>query len=216
MLGPGIADLTVGLVTDQKDLVPKGRAFGAQNIAQPLHTGAGIRHAAGVVGRVDQHRSHRFVQHLLQLVKIRLKGFSVGRHNLQHGIQPRHIGAVLGKIGRKGKHLLPRSYHRAQGVCQRTGSAGGGKNMLCFIGKAKTPRTAFGHSPAKIRVSLIGAIAVQRHGFFFGQQLLHGRRKRRRTGHAGIAQTVIEHIFIADLSAALFAVHENLADHGFL
>ena len=65
---------------------------------------------------------------------------------------------------------------------------------------------------AEARVALTGAVAVEGDRLFLGQQGLHGFGELVRAGDAGVAQRVVEHVLIADLGGALFAVHEGLAD----
>ena len=94
----------------------------------------------------------------------------------------------------------------------RTGSTGGGEDVLLLIGQAEGLCQMGRHVGAETGVALAGAVAVQVHRFLVGQQVLHGGGKFRRAGHAGVAQRVIEHILISDLCGTLFAVHEGLAD----
>ena len=93
-----------------------------------------------------------------------------------------------------------------------TRRTGGGEDVLLLIGQAKGLCQVRCHIGAEARVALTGAVAVKGDRLFLGQQGLHGFGELVRAGDAGVAQRVVEHVLIAYLGGALFAVHESLAD----
>ena len=205
-------DVPVGLVADQEDGVAVGGALLSQDSCHAGQRRGRIDHAGGVIGGVDEDGGDLRRQHLLKGVQVGLEGRSLGRHHLQLRAGARHIGAVLREIGGEGQHLVAGDGDGPQGVGDGARRAGGGENMLLLIGQAEPGPQMGGHRGAETGVALVGAVAVEGHRVLMGQQVLHGRRKGRRAGHAGVAQRVIKDVLIADLGSALLAVGGRFPD----
>ena len=206
-------DIPVGLIAHEEDVVAKGLALLGQDVGHPGEGLGRIDHTGGIVGGVDEHTGGLFADHLLKGIQIGLEGGCLRGNDPQHCARARHIGAVLREVGRKSQHLITGLGDGTDGMGNRTGSTGGGEDVLLLIGQAEGLCQMGRHVGAEAGVALAGAVAVQVHRFLVGQQVLHGGGKFRRAGHAGVAQRVIEHILVADLGGTFFSVHESLADH---
>ena len=205
-------DVTVGLVADEEDVVAESLALLGQDVGQTAQGLGGVDDAGGVVRGVDEDAGDVLGQHLFKGVEIRLERRCLGRHDLEHSAGPLHIGAVLGEVGGEGQHLVAGLCHSADGVGDSARRTGGGENILLLIGQAEGLCQMGRHGGAEARVALTGAVAVEGDRLFLGQQGLHGFGELVRAGDAGVAQRVVEHVLIAYLGGALFAVHESLAD----
>ena len=209
-------DVPVRLVADEEDVVAVLLALGGQDLGQPGQGLRRVNHARGVVGGVDEDAGDILGQHLLKGVQIGLERGRLGRHHFQHGTRSPDVGPVLRKIGCERQHLVAGLGHGADGVGNGARGTRGGENMLLLIGQAERFGQMGCRGGAEPRVALAGAVAVEGNGLLRGQQVLHGRRKPRRAGHAGVAQRVVKHVLIADLGSPLFAVHKGLTDHALM
>ena len=205
-------DVAVRLIADEEDRVAEGPAFLGQDVSQPGQRPGRVDHAGGVVGGVNEDAGDILVQHRFKGVEIRLERRGLRGHDLQDRAGAPNIGAVLREIGREGQHLVAGLGHSADGVGDGPRRTRGGENILLLVGQAEGPGQMGRHSGAEARVALTGAVAVEGHRLLLSQQGLHGLGELVRAGHAGVAQRVVEHVLIADLGGALFAIHESLAD----
>jgi len=205
-------DVTVGFVADEEDVVAESLALLGQDVGQTGQGLGGVDDAGRVVRGVDEDAGDVLGQHLFKSVEIRLESRCLRRHDLEHSAGPLHIGAVLGEVGGEGQHLVAGLGHSADGVGDSARRTGGGENILLLIGQAEGLCQMGRNGGAEARVALTGAVAVEGDRLFLGQQGLHGFGELVRAGDAGVAQRVVEHVLIADLGGALFAVHESLAD----
>ena len=205
-------NIPVGLIADEEDVVAECPALFGQDLCHAGERPGRVDHTGGVVGGIDEHRRHLLGEHLFKGIQIGLEGGCLRRHHFEHRTGAGHIGAVLREVGRKSQHLITGLGDGTDGMGNRTGSTGGGEDVLLLIGQAKGLCQVRCHIGAEARVALTGTVAVQVYRFLVGQQILHGGSELLRAGHAGVAQRVIEHILISDLCGTLFAVHEGLAD----
>ena len=115
-----------------------------------------VDHAGGVVGGVDEHTGGLFADHLLECVQIGLEGGCLRGNDPQHCARAGHIGAVLREVGRKSQHLITGLGDGADGMGNRTGSTGGGEDVLLLIGRPKGLCQMGRHVGAEAGVAWLG------------------------------------------------------------
>ena len=212
-LHPAEGDLPVGFVRDQEDVVAVFLAGGGQVVGKPGQRLGAVGHAAGIVGRVDQHRGGVLVHETVQRLKVDLEILHTGRRHTQRQPGALHVGLVFREKRRKGHHVLARHRHATHGVGQRARRARGHEDVVRRVVHPETPVQAFRHLGAHFRQRQRGSVPVQRHRVGVFQQVQAGFGELRRTGYRRIAQRIVKYVVVSDLLAPRRAPFGNFPNH---
>ena len=157
---------------------------------------------------------HLFGEHLVKCGKIDLEIGKAGRHHAQFCAGQIHIWIILREERGKGENLVARRSHQAERMRQRAGSAAGHEDVCTRIIHAEAAVQRLGDRLAHRGDAQAGAVAMHEHGILVLNQVDQRVVVCFRCGHAGIAQTVVEDVIIADLFAACRGVFAQLTDDG--
>ncbi len=157
----------VGLIRDQKNIMPVFFLFFLHNFRKLFHGLRGINHTRRVIGRVDQNGGHFFRQHFVKSFKIYLKAVRIRRHHLKPRPGQIHIRRILREIGRKSKNFIPRLGHASKRMGNGARRAGGHKNMVSRIVHLKSSVERSRHLLPDGRNAQTLTVAVQLHWVLF-------------------------------------------------
>ena len=190
--------------------------FGLQQIGQLSDRLLGINRAAGVVGRVDNHRLGMRGDGPLQRLKIDLEGLDIRRDQHHFGARSLNKHLVFREVRGKHNNLVLRTAQTAQAAAQRGRRAHGNIQIIGTDLRTETAVDGIGKPGAHSQVTLGAGVPVQQDGIGILQQIhrrfIHAVRRR----NAGIADGKIKDVLCADLGGAQFAELEKLANYGTL
>ena len=189
--------------------------LGTQDFSQSRQRFGGVDGSGRIVRRVDEHRGGTRVQHLFKRFEVDLEAFGIGWHHGQVRAGSVDVRLVLREVGGKRDDFVSRLGHHAQCVGQRTGRSRGREDVVGRIVHIEATVEAFRNGRAHRGNAQRRRISMQRDRFRPLVQGDHLVGEALRTGHARIAQRIVEHVLIADFGAARGRVFAQLADYGF-
>ena len=204
--------LPVGLVRDEVDGTAVFLLLLPEQAGQLLQHLPGQHHAAGIVGGIDDEGPRIASEPAFQGRQVHLQVLPFRRHDHRFRAGSLHEDLVFREKGRQQHHLIPGQAHGLQADGQGGRGAAGQIEVVRADLGPEAALQGVGHGLPHPGVAGGGGIAVQQQGIRRILQAGDGLLHLRRRGHAGVAQTEIEHLVRADLGGAHLAVLKYLAD----
>ena len=188
--------------------------FLLQNLCQLFQRLIGIDDSRGVVRRIDKDCHDLFREQLFKCLKINLKAFRIGGHNLERRPRQIDIGMILREKGREGQYFVARLCHQPESMCKSARCTGCHKNVLLAVGQPEAPLQRSRNRLTHRGDSKARAVAVKYIRLFCRKHMHHGICKFLRHRYRRISKTVVKHILISDLLPSRRRELRKLPDHG--